>query len=682
MAGGLMQLVISDIQDTALTYNPQITFFKQKYKKHTNFSLELKQIYPDQEPSFGNKISFTLSNNSDLIYRCFVQISIPELQFSDSIITDQNYITWKNDYSLTLNNTVTSWNNLYTNLKNYASIELILYQQLLKLFLSNNLVLDNIKKVVINFNTTYKSQINIYSSLIDVNLYNKINMSGYILSLNLLLTYDVTPSNSNYISIITIKNILSIMNNNILEYLTYYHSNWQQSLKIYNNFINNSSNINFAWTQYLGHYYFSQYELNIGGQVIDQYSSDQFHIYQHHHLSEEQINNYNIMIGQDIQLNTFNSNSKPARLLLIPLIFFFNKNSGSALPVVAMRNTSVIITLTLNSLQNLIYFRDYETEYNNLLTLTLPFNNILNTSLNYSSYQYIIKSKQITYNLINLNYTALQLIYSQLNDTDINTILSFSTNNNVLSVNDWINFKNNLSNYPSLVYKLGGYDLYIDYNYLLNLIPPIDIILLAEYVYLDNVEKKKISSSKLEYVIEGFQENIFDINNYLLYDSEISLDRPTKYFIWFIQPKNFLYGLSQYGKVTPYLFDYSKYYVNNIFDKQIISLNQTNIINDQIDKSYYQLVQSYQSLNRTLPDNVYFFSFSLYPEELQPSGTANLSAIREKKIRYELNSLFLNEYFTSQLNSNSVGLQGKLLSVSYNFFVVQNGFARIIFSIS
>jgi hypothetical protein len=682
MAGGLMQLVISDIQDTALTYNPQITFFKQKYKKHTNFSLELKQIYPDQEPSFGNKISFTLSNNSDLIYRCFVQISIPELQFSDSIITDQNYITWKNDYSLTLNNTVTSWNNLYTNLKNYASIELILYQQLLKLFLSNNLVLDNIKKVVINFNTTYKSQINIYSSLIDVNLYNKINMSGYILSLNLLLTYDVTPSNSNYISIITIKNILSIMNNNILEYLTYYHSNWQQSLKIYNNFINNSSNINFAWTQYLGHYYFSQYELNIGGQVIDQYSSDQFHIYQHHHLSEEQINNYNIMIGQDIQLNTFNSNSKPARLLLIPLIFFFNKNSGSALPVVAMRNTSVIITLTLNSLQNLIYFRDYETEYNNLLTLILPFNNILNTSLNYSSYQYIIKSKQITYNLINLNYTALQLIYSQLNDTDINTILSFSTNNNVLSVNDWINFKNNLSNYPLLVYKLGGYDLYIDYNYLLNLIPPIDIILLAEYVYLDNVEKKKISSSKLEYVIEGFQENIFDINNYLLYDSEISLDRPTKYFIWFIQPKNFLYGLSQYGKVTPYLFDYSKYYVNNIFDKQIISLNQTNIINDQIDKSYYQLVQSYQSLNRTLPDNVYFFSFSLYPEELQPSGTANLSAIREKKIRYELNSLFLNEYFTSQLNSNSVGLQGKLLSVSYNFFVVQNGFARIIFSIS
>ena len=35
----------------------------------------------------------------------------------------------------------------------------------------------------------------------------------------------------------------------------------------------------------------------------------------------------------------------------------------------------------------------------------------------------------------------------------------------------WINFKNNLSKYPSLIIKMVGYDYYIDYNYLLNLIP-------------------------------------------------------------------------------------------------------------------------------------------------------------------------------------------------------------------
>jgi hypothetical protein len=44
MAGGLIQLVTSGKQDTALTYNPEITFFKKVYRRHTNFSLELKEI--------------------------------------------------------------------------------------------------------------------------------------------------------------------------------------------------------------------------------------------------------------------------------------------------------------------------------------------------------------------------------------------------------------------------------------------------------------------------------------------------------------------------------------------------------------------------------------------------------------------------------------------------------------
>jgi len=684
MAGGLMQLVISDIQDSALTYNPQITFFKKKYKKHTNFSLEFKEIYSDQEPSYGNKISFTLSNNSDLIYRCFVQIKIPALQFNDSIITDSYYIVWKNNYITQLNNSVISWNNLYTNLNNYASIQFILYQQLLVLFLSNNLTINNIKNTVNNFVNNYKEKLNLYSPMIDINLYNSINIINYILSINLLLTYD-SISNSAYISITDIKNTLKSMYNKTNNYLVYYFSNWQQSLKKYNNFVNNSSNINFAWTQYLGHYFFTEYELSIGGIVTDQYSSDQLHIYQFHHLTEEQINNYNMMIGHDIKLYDFNSNSKPSKLLLIPLLFFFNKNSGSALPIVAMRNTTVTITLTLNSLTNLIYFRDYEIEYNNLLKLKVPKDNNLNNELIFNSYQYLPNTREIIYNLKYLNQAALTLIYPNLQSSDIDNILSFGISG-IIMLNDWIHFKNTLINkksqYINLLRSIGGYDLYIDYNYLLNLIPPLNIILLAEYVYLDDVERKKITSSKLEYVIECFQENIFDIENLQIFDNEISIDRPNKYIKWYIQPKIYINGLTPYGKVTPYIYDYSNYFSNSIFDKQSITLNQYNIINEQINNSYYQVGQSYQTLNRTLPNGVYFISFSLYPEDLQPSGTANFSAIRDKYIRYELNQNFLNEYFKSNINPNGVGLLSKVLGVSYNFFVVQNGYGKIIFSIN
>ena len=43
MGGGLMQLVAYGAQDIYLTGNPQITFFKDVYRRHTNFSMEYIQ---------------------------------------------------------------------------------------------------------------------------------------------------------------------------------------------------------------------------------------------------------------------------------------------------------------------------------------------------------------------------------------------------------------------------------------------------------------------------------------------------------------------------------------------------------------------------------------------------------------------------------------------------------------
>ena len=40
VSGGLMQLVAYGAQDVYLTGNPKITFFKTKYRRHTNFAIE------------------------------------------------------------------------------------------------------------------------------------------------------------------------------------------------------------------------------------------------------------------------------------------------------------------------------------------------------------------------------------------------------------------------------------------------------------------------------------------------------------------------------------------------------------------------------------------------------------------------------------------------------------------
>ena len=67
MGGGLMQLVAYGAQDIYLTGNPQITFFKVVYRRHTNFAVEsIEQTY-NGSAAKGSKISVTVSRNGDLL---------------------------------------------------------------------------------------------------------------------------------------------------------------------------------------------------------------------------------------------------------------------------------------------------------------------------------------------------------------------------------------------------------------------------------------------------------------------------------------------------------------------------------------------------------------------------------------------------------------------------------------
>ncbi len=77
MGGGLMQLVAYGAQDIYLTGNPQITFFKVVYRRHTNFSVESIEQTFNGSPDFGKKVTVTVSRNGDLITNCYLQATIP-----------------------------------------------------------------------------------------------------------------------------------------------------------------------------------------------------------------------------------------------------------------------------------------------------------------------------------------------------------------------------------------------------------------------------------------------------------------------------------------------------------------------------------------------------------------------------------------------------------------------------
>ena len=74
MGGGLMQLVAYGAQDIYLTGNPQITFFKVVYRRHTNFAIEAIEQTVNGTAALGKKFSVTVARNGDLLSRVYLEI--------------------------------------------------------------------------------------------------------------------------------------------------------------------------------------------------------------------------------------------------------------------------------------------------------------------------------------------------------------------------------------------------------------------------------------------------------------------------------------------------------------------------------------------------------------------------------------------------------------------------------
>lgn len=79
MTGSILQLVAYGIEDIFLTNEPQITYFKVVYKRHTNFSREeIKQTFV-QTPDFGKQTSAIIGKNGDLMEKTTLVVNLPAI---------------------------------------------------------------------------------------------------------------------------------------------------------------------------------------------------------------------------------------------------------------------------------------------------------------------------------------------------------------------------------------------------------------------------------------------------------------------------------------------------------------------------------------------------------------------------------------------------------------------------
>ena len=188
MSGGLLQIASYGLEDIYLTKNPEITFFKKVYRRHTNFSTETKKISLEQIPSFGEEFTVKIPNFGDLINQCFFEVDLPFIKIFDKDLTPSakfSYESIKNDKIKELQLEIDKFEELYNNLKIYADIEFKTCQFANILLAPDELDITEFKLYINQiYNEYFDEDRNNIIEKIDENIFNNVNIKNYIANLD------------------------------------------------------------------------------------------------------------------------------------------------------------------------------------------------------------------------------------------------------------------------------------------------------------------------------------------------------------------------------------------------------------------------------------------------------------------------------------------------------------------
>jgi len=110
-SGGLLQLVATGRQDIYLSGNPQMTFFKQVYARHTNFSIETQRIPFDTAVDFNKLVTVTIPRSGDLLSQMFLDIQLPQITPNGPVPPPANTVVTEPPYNYEAPPASVSWVN-------------------------------------------------------------------------------------------------------------------------------------------------------------------------------------------------------------------------------------------------------------------------------------------------------------------------------------------------------------------------------------------------------------------------------------------------------------------------------------------------------------------------------------------------------------------------------------------
>ena len=400
-----------------------------------------------------------------------------------------------------------------------------------------------------------------------------------------------------------------------------------------------------SWVNNTGFALINFLDLTIGKQLIDRHYGEWMEIWTELSQSESKKRGLDLMLNRNAELEI-----KPGPMTLyIPMQFWFCRNIGLALPLVALQYHNIELEVNFRPLNQLYTFGA-----NNYYTATSNGTNILSVYRPFAQTP-IITSASRAYLIVFPNGSQyfidpLELINSGGGQTGLVGAPYLLTMTQIVPAG----FSN-----VSVYIKPNGI---LDTTFNTDIV---DLRLYVDYIYLDTIEQREFANAKHRYLIEQVQysgsQSIPAFSNTERF--KLNFNLPVKELFW-VNQLDAIY-------ITNDLFNYS-YTVNpvitqdNIITSAIIYINGIERFSVRTG-DYYRLIQPYQKHTRSPNNFVYIYAFSLKPEEHQPSGCSNFSKIDTKE-------LFLN------IKPNIDNQQLRVYALNYNILRIYSGMGGLSFS--
>ena len=433
----------------------------------------------------------------------------------------------------------------------------------------------------------------------------------------------------------------------------------------------------FAWVRRIGYAIIKTVDIEIGGELIDRQYGDWLNIW--HELTVPDRKNIDKLIG-DIEELTDLTNGKRSYKLFIPLQFWFNRVAGLALPIVSLQYNHIKINVELN---------DFEKCY---IISPTHYINVDNSFVNFQPFEYleqnvdgvISTARFIHFDILNRRLYISRITgngFLSLTESDPTKIDTDEEQFNLLyekdNNNDYINSRYFIRGITSEFVAMPRINaterVHRNRTVNFNNIALKNAFLLVEYGFLDDEERIRFSKARHEYLIEQLFYNGEMTVDGLHQSFKIGFTQPCKELIWVTQltlAQN-LRNNDHFNYTDSLIKDKDGNVVgNNIITQTTILFNGHERLSLR-DVEYFSKLQIYQYHRHNTTEGINVYSFSLYPENHQPSGTANLSRIDNIDLR--LNVIpEINFDFTAKL---------RIYGIGYNILRIANGISGLVFAI-